>query len=84
MFVLKLSGIQIIFHFRVGWSGMKCFWWYLNEPVIWLDTQKKIVFIWLPFKNMTYEMKENTFVFTIWRKKVPFNDKFVNCMFCHP
>ena len=38
---------------------------YLNEPVICLDTQKKIAFLLLPFKNMTFEMKENTFVFTI-------------------
>ena len=38
-------------------------------------------FFRLPFENMTYEMKENTFVFTIWRKKIPITDIFVKCIF---
>ena len=38
-------------------------------------------FFRLPFENMTYERKENTFVFTIWRKKVPITDIFENAFF---
>ena len=44
-----------------AWMGINkngnfisCKWWYLNEPVICLDTQKKIAFLWLPFKKMIY------------------------------
>ena len=48
---------------------------YLYETVRHIDTKKK-VFFWLPFENMTYEMKEKTFVFTILRKKVLITDTF--------
>ena len=42
---------------------------------------KKIYLFWLPFENMTYEMKEKTFIFTIWRKKVAITDIFENVFF---
>ena len=50
----------------------------------YMPWHSKKIFLWLPFKSMTYETKENTFVFTIWRKKVLLTDIFYCSVFFSP
>ena len=50
----------------------------------YMPWHSKKIFLWLPFKSMTYETKENTFVFTIWRKKVLLTDIFHCSVFFSP